>query len=261
MPSSLFLFFEVIADELGVEPSRVITRSDLQLNAEHAPLLDDLKAELNVSNSRMAIQKAVETLKEHFAGKGADLPFSYDENSGRFTAVDNNYLEFVRLMSNIRSIGKRSKEFELGVLGRLRLRAIGSLHRVGHPRDVHKTSIAFNKHLKSLGFDGKVLVGKDKDGGFDILWLLPLGTFPHRPIVSIQCKNGVFKMAEADASVAAAGRSLTRHLGLQNSVHVPCVLFNDYLFPQKITPKQMNFVPLGLSDLSALRSLIFSEAI
>jgi len=109
MPSSLFLFFEVIADELGVEPSRVITRSDLQLNAEHAPLLDDLKAELNVSNSRMAIQKAVEALKEHFAGKGADLPFSYDENSGRFTAVDNNYLEFVRLMSNIRSIGKRSK--------------------------------------------------------------------------------------------------------------------------------------------------------
>jgi len=48
----------------------------------------------------------------------------------------------------------------------------------------------FNEHLRTLGFDRPVALGWDKDGGLDILWLLPIGSIPHRPIVSVQCKNG-----------------------------------------------------------------------
>jgi hypothetical protein len=59
-------------------------------------------------------------------------------------------------------------------------------------------------------------------------------------------------MAEADESVAAAKRSFGQHHRLQQSVHVLCVLFNDYLHPQKLTTKALEFVPLGLTDLASL---------
>lgn len=72
----------------------------------------------------------------------------------------------------------------------------------------------------------------------------------HRPIVSVQCKNGEFDLAGGDVSVCAGKRSLSQHGGLLPEIHVPCVLFNDYIYPERLTPKQMTFVPLGLSDLS-----------
>ena len=43
MFSPLFEFFEVIADELSAENSRVLTRTDLQIRDEDSPLLDELK--------------------------------------------------------------------------------------------------------------------------------------------------------------------------------------------------------------------------
>jgi hypothetical protein len=204
---------------------------------------------------------AVGALTKHFAGKGAALPFSYDENSGRFAAVDLAYLCFVKEMSNIRSIGKKSQDFELGVLARLRQRATGSLHRVGFPRENKKTREEFNQHLKAVGFNGKVLLGKDKDGGLDILWVLPFGTFPHRPMVSVQCKNGLYNLQDAHHSVMVGSQSFTAHLGLQVGVHVPCVLFNDYLVPAVLPQKPMGFVPLGLSDLAQMQEPITHEAI
>jgi hypothetical protein len=45
------------------------------------------------------------------------------------------------------------------------------------------------------------------------------------------------------------------------SVHVPCVLFNDYILPQRLTKKQLNFVPLGLTDLAGLVQKISVELI
>jgi len=261
MPSPIFAFFEVVAEELCSEPSRVITREDLRVSDENAPLFDELKEETNSPTTEQAIRVAVTSLDRHFREKGSVLPFSYDPASGRFDAVDMLFLQFIRQMSSIRSIGTRSQEFELKVLEKLRGRVTGSLHRVGHPRITKRRQSECNAHLRTLGFTGNVLVGKDKDGGLDILWFLPLGSKPHRPIVSVQCKNGVFDIGEGDQSVGAGLRSLGQHGRLLASVHVPCVLYNDYLYPELVTPKPMSFVPLGLTDLSPMAELLTAEAI
>ena len=261
MPSPIFEFFEAIAEELCTDPSRVLTRTDFQLNEEQAPLFDALKRATSTATTEEAIKAAVAMLKAHFEGKGSSLPFTYDPENGLFEATDPTFLTFIKEMSNIRSIGKRSREFELNVLNKLKLRVTGSLHRVGHPRDKKRKKTDFNTYLKSLGFKGNVLLGKDKDGGLDILWVLPLGTIPHQPIVSVQCKNGEFDMGEGDKSIGAGSRSFGMHGGLQNSVHVPCVLFNDYLYPEVVTSKPMNFVPLGLTDLSPMVNLVVANAI
>jgi hypothetical protein len=256
-----FDFFEVIAEELSVQPSRVLTRKDLQLNPDQAPLLDELKDEMDSQTTQDAIRLVVEFLATHFKSKGSQLPFDYDDVTGRFTATDLEFLNFVRDISGIRSLGKKSRDFELSVLQRLQQRATGTLHRVGFPRDHKKRREAFNEHLKGLGFNGQVLLGQEKDGGLDILWELPIGAVPHRPIVSVQCKNGEFDIGQADQSVGAGSRSLGLHRGLQTSVHVPCVLFNDYIFPTIVVSKPLNFVPLGLSDLSRPTTPVSVEAI
>jgi hypothetical protein len=257
----VFEFFEIIAEELSVQESRVLTRKDLQLNQEYAPLLDELKDEIDIETTEEAIRQAVQFLTLHFKSKGSQLPFAYDEPTARFEATDATFLKFVKDTRNIRSLREKAKNFELSVLQRLELRTTGALHRVGFPRDHRKSRDAFNTYLKKLGFSGEVLLGKGKDGGFDILWELPLGAVPHRPIVSVQCKNGEFNMELAHTSVGAGGISLGQHRGLQPQVHIPCVLFNDYIYTQVLTPKQLNFVPLGLSDLSRPEQPISSQAI
>ncbi len=259
--SSIFAFFEVVAEELSSEPSRVIARSDSRFGEEGTLLFEELKAETQTSSSEDAIRAAVEWLDKHFRGKGSSLPFSYDPDSGRFTALDVPYLQFIERMKAIRTIGKQSQQFELEVMEKLRGRVTGSLHRVGFPRTQRPRRAEFNAYLKTIGFAEDVALGKEKDGGLDILWALPIGTIPHRPIVSVQCKNSEFDMADGDVSVGAGNRSLGQHRRLQPSVHVPCVLYNDYLYPEVVTPKAMNFVPLGLTDLSPMVNMVTAEAI
>lgn len=261
MPSATFEFFEAIAEELCSEPSRVITRSGFQLNEEQAPLLDNLKEETKSATSEQAMQAAIAKLDKHFKSKHSTIPFKYTVETGFFEALDLPFLQFIMQMRNIRSIGKRSRDFEVEVMKKLSGRVTGSLHRVGHPRDVKRKSSEFNDHLKTLGFKGNVLLGKEKDGGLDILWVLPIGSVPHQPIVSVQCKNGEFDIGEGDKSVGAGSRSLATHAGLQGHVHVPCVLFNDYLYPEMITAKPLNFVPLGLTDLSSAVEFLTTVAI
>jgi hypothetical protein len=252
MPSPLFEFFEVVAEELCVDPSRVLTRDDLEVRNEEDPLLDELQDQMDSASTAEAIEKAVSALEEHLKGRGSKLPFSYDPTTGRFDAIDRDFLEFVKEMRSIRSVGKRARDFECSVAKRLSDRVSGSVHRVGYPRDTKKKREQFNDHLRELGFTRPVALLAEKDGGFDILWLLPLGSVPHRPIVSVQCKNGEFSMDTADKSLGTSVRSLGQHGGLQASVHVVCVLFNDYISPQTFTTKQLNFVPLGLTDLAPM---------
>ncbi|NUM73596.1 hypothetical protein HUU40_04460 [candidate division KSB1 bacterium] len=254
MPKPLFEFFEFIAEELASTESMVITREDFRINDDgDSPLLETLMKDLKATGLDDTIPRAVKTLQEHFESKDAQLPFEYAQETGRFTARDSEFLSFVNNMRNMRSIGKRSRDFECQVAIRLCQRASGAVHRVGFPRDEKKTRRDFNAYLQTLGFGGPVLLGnKEKDGGLDILWLLPIGSIPHRPIVSVQCKNGEFNIEEADVSVSASSRSLSQHSGLQEPVHVPCVLFNDYVYPQILTPKKLNFVPLGLTDLATM---------
>lgn len=259
MPSPLFEFFEIIAEELSIHDSKVITPDGLKTRGNGSSLLDDLKREVKANNSADAFKNSVQELRRHFEAKGAKLPFNYEPTTGMFVASDSEFLNFVNDMSRIRSAGERSRDFECRVAERLRLRATGTIHRVGHPRDNIKKKVEFNAHLQTLGFSQPVLLGKDKDGGFDILWLLPIGTLPHRPIVSVQCKNGKFDLDEADKSVAAGRRTFMQHGGLQPTVHVFCVLFNDYPCLQKMTTKQLEFVPLGLTDLATMEQSVSVE--
>jgi hypothetical protein len=261
MPAPLFEFFEIVADELSTVPSTVITGDDLRPKNKESLLLDQLTQEMGAANADDAMRRAVEELQKHFMSKDSKLPFDYDPQTGRFTATDSEFLAFVKDMSSIRSIGKKSRDFECTVAEWLGKRATGAVHRVGHPRDTKTKSKDFNRHLRTLGFKNPVVLGKEKDGGLDILWLLPIGTLPHRPLVLVQCKNGTFKMEAADLSLGPATRSLGQHGSLLPSVHVPCVLFNDYLYPDMITPKQMNYVPLGLSDLASMDTKISVELI
>src|SRR5205823_5476382 len=219
-------------------------------------LLEQLTREMKASDADDAIRRAVNALENHFKSKDSKLPFAFDSQTNLFTIIDQDFLGLIKNMSSIRSISKRSRDFECTVAEWLGKRATGAIHRVGHPRDTKKKSKDFNKHLQTLGFKNPVLLGREKDGGLDILWLLPLGTLPHRPLVLVQCKNGEFKMEAADVSLGAATRSLGQHGRLQATVHVPCVLFNDYLYPDIVTTKQMNYIPLGLSDLAARETKI-----
>jgi len=261
MPAPVFEFFEVIAEELSAAPNTIITQDDLRPKNIDSILLEGLTKQMGAANAADAIDRAVDSLRKHFESKESTLPFNYDSATGQFGATDPDFLAFVKEMSSIRSISTRSRDFECTVAEWLAKRATGAVHRVGHPRDLKKKSKDFNQHLRGLGFKEPVLLGQEKDGGLDILWLLPLGTLPHRPMVVVQCKNGEFKMEAADASVGAATRSLGQHGRLLANVHVPCVLFNDYLYPEIITTKQMNYVPLGLSDLAAMQKQISVELI
>ena len=181
------------------------------------------------------------------------LPFNYDAATGRFTTVDAQYIDFVDMMrQHIRSNPRKSSEFERKVAERLALRTTGVIHRVGWKRTRYQQVNKFNQYLqKQLGFTQKVLLGKEKDGGLDILWAPPIGSFPHRPIVSVQCKNGEYSRAVADASLGTTQASLDRQDGLFHNVHLYCVLFNDYIVRDSLPKKRVGFVPLGISDLAA----------
>src|SRR5436190_223161 len=130
MPSALFDFFEVVADELTSEPTRVITSEEVRARNQESALLDNLQAEMNAGTSDDAIDRAAAALRAHFQGKSASVPFDYDPETARFTATDMDYLEFINEMRSIRSIGKRSRDFECNVATWLGRRATGSIHRV-----------------------------------------------------------------------------------------------------------------------------------
>ena len=110
MPSAIFEFFEAVADELETENSTVLNRANMELDAAHDLLFQNLRDETGSAASEDAVARAVRILTDHFAARGSPLPFSYDESSGRFSAVDTEYLSFIRKMREIRSIGKNRVE-------------------------------------------------------------------------------------------------------------------------------------------------------
>ena len=252
MLTPTFRLFETVCNELVGAESVVITRDDFVVDGAEAPLMDELDLEYQRSDGDGAVNEAVVALAQHFAFKGATLPFSYDARTGRFSALDARYIDFVDLMRNIRSNPRMSAEFERRVTERLALRTTGVIDRIGWKRTKFQAVDKFNQYLqKRFGFTRKVLLGKEKDGGLDILWAPPIGSFPHRPLVSVQCKNGEYDRAVADASLNTTKASLDRQDGLFPDVHLYCVLFNDYVVRGLLPEKRIGFVPLGISDLAA----------
>jgi hypothetical protein len=242
-----FQFFEDVCNELHYSDEAVLPE-DTFLSED---MLRDLQDEYEELNPEAVVPKVLTTLEVHFEQRGSKLPFQYDLPTRSFSISDKEYVEFVARASGMRGVRKNGKAFELATADRLKQRGVGNFHRVGWPRSKDKEVKSFNKYLQTLGFDGRVALGRDKDGGLDILWILPFGTVPHRPIISFQCKNGSYDIEEAFKSNGATEMSLACHLGLSVHVHTICVVFNDYIEDSMLSRKPYHFVPLGLSDLAS----------
>jgi len=253
MLSLTFELFEAICEALRGDGASIITESILS-----PELMEDLRDELEASSNQVAFAKAVKALKSHFSSKGSQLPFSFDLRTGSCQAREPSFIDFISKARSIRGSGQpAAKQFEIDTCKWLSRRLTGWLHRVGWPRGAKKSRRDFVAHLRHLGFDANVLEPHDNDGGFDLLWLPPLGAVPIRPIVSVQCKNSGFDREEAYRSVGQASRSLTRHSHMRGqNTFMCCVLFNDYIDASfKRKARGWPFVPLGLTDLAVLREL------
>lgn len=244
-----FELFEDICDELAVRETAVIAEDHFD-----PTLINSLKKHFGQSDATVAYDKALDDLTLHFQAKGSSLPFEVNRATREFRSIDLDYIKFIAFASEHRSAGPESKNFESRTMERLALRLTGALHLVGSPRKRNKKKRELAAYLQVLGFDKNCIEGGDKDGGFDILWLPPLGAVPLRPVVSLQCKNGSFSEREANHSAGRAHRTLQRHSVIRGHNHLLFVVFNDYieeLFHRKAVG--WTFVPMGLSDLGALQ--------
>jgi hypothetical protein len=257
MSNPAFDFFEEICAELSGQNESILTDDD------YSPItLQSLKHWAKKTTTKEAMADALIYLTRHFKERGSVLPFSYDLTTARVTVLHQEYIEFVANAQDQRSLRKDSKDFEVATSKHLATKLTGILRRVGSPRTKHKSRKEFAAYLvKHFGFENRVLVGNDKDGGFDILWFPPLGAFPFRAMVSVQCKNSPYDRDEGFKSVGRAKQSLKRHSHANaEEVHLHCVLYNDYV-DEKVTEhaRQVEFIPLGLSDLAPLTTPISIE--
>lgn len=256
MPTPTFEFFEDICNELHLRDEAILTNKFLSDDR-----MDDLKSEYKELSDDVAFRKALVSLRGHFKARGSKLPFTYDLSTRVFKVTDKEYVDFVAEASAIRGLGNKGRAFEEATCRRLAVRGTGSFLRIGWPRSTNKNRTDFVAYLRTLGFTKDIIYGREKDGGLDILWLLPLGAIPRRPILSIQCKNGSFDLSNADQSNGPARRSLGCHRGLQVTVHTLCVVFNDYIDKSTLAPKPFDFVALGISDLAKLANRVESVAL
>jgi hypothetical protein len=245
-----FDLFEEICVELSGQQESVLIDDDFS-----PATLEGVKRWFREPVATTAVSKALDYLRDHFAARGSSLPFTYDLANGSLVAVNREYIDFVAVARNQRSIPKESRDFEVATSKHIAKRLTGIVRRVGAPRKKHKTGKQFAAYLvKEFGFEAGVLIGRDQDGGFDILWFPPLGAFPFRAMVSIQCKNSFYDRDAGFASVGRAKQTLARHSHARaEECHLHCVLYNDYIDESVVEhARHAEFVPLGLSDVAPL---------
>jgi|SRR5579859_117753 len=263
MLSSSFVLFEFVCRELKGREACFITDEDLgsetddQTGGRLDHILDGLRSEHDTDDNQTAISAALQTLDEHFKARHSELPFSYELNTRHFQSRDMDFITFVADISGRRSSGSHyAKEFETAACGRLAKKVTGTLHNVGSPRSKLKSAKQFKRYLRTLGFDNRVILGEERDGGLDILWFPPLGSHPVAPVISLQCKNGLFSRSVARESSARTAETLLCHRMLRgNGVHLTAVIFNDYIEPKRLPDKPITYIPLGLSDLAAAKDI------
>lgn len=245
-----FDLFEEICSELSGQQESVLIDDDFS-----PATVQGVKRWARETATTFAIAKALSYLDKHFQTRGSALPFNYDLTTGIFRAINREFIDFVSDAQSQRSTGEDSSNFEVNTSKHIARKLTGILRRVGSPRAKHKTRKQFAAYLvKEFGFDAEVLVGRDQDGGFDILWFPPLGAFPFRAIVSIQCKNSLYNRKVGFESVGRAKQTLSRHSHARaEGYHLHFVIYNDYI-DEKIRDhaRHVGFVPLGLSDLAPL---------
>jgi hypothetical protein len=242
-----FELFEAICQELAVRDTSVMADNNFDTQ-----LIDELKVKYGKTDGTTAVDAALATLSDHFYTKATELPFAWDVATREFNARDKAYMDFISFASSKRGCGGQdAKEFEVRTMSRLSARLTGALHHVGTPRQLHRKKNEFEKYLRDLGFDKGCLGKNDQDGGFDIVWLPPLGSTPLRPLISLQCKNSSFSESEANKSTGRAFRTMQRHSHIRGHNHMFFVIFNDYIDASYLGKAQgWIFIPLGLSDLA-----------
>lgn len=255
MPSNpAFDLFEEICVELTGKEESVLIDDDLS-----PEILEDVKKWFHETATFPAVSKALSYLQKHFEARGSALPFSYDHATGRAAARDKEYIAFVSDAQEQRSLPTEARDFEVATSKHIAGKLTGVVRRVGSPRSRHKTRTQFAAYLvKEFGFEADVLVGRDKDGGLDILWFPPLGAFPFRATVSIQCKNSPYDRDAGFESVGRAKQTLVRHSHASaDEGHLHCVIYNDYIDEGIMAhARDAEFIPLGLSDLAPLTTPI-----
>jgi hypothetical protein len=252
-----FELFEEICVELGGKDEVVLIDDGFS-----ATTLENVKHWFREPVASAAVAKALRYLRKHFEDRGSVLPFDYDQSTGRVVSINREYVDFVAEVQDKRSVPKESREFEVATSEHMAKKLTGILRRVGSPRKKYRMRGEFSKYLvKEFGFARDVLVGNDKDGGFDILWFPPLGAFPFRALVSIQCKNSLYNREEGFKSVGRAKQSLKRHSHAKaDEGHLHCVIYNDYIDEATMDHmRDAGFVPLGLSDLAPLTTPMHLE--
>lgn len=267
MLSASFELFEFVCTELNGRDSCIITNEDLGAETEEATggrlddILDNLRTEHKASSNQTAILAALNLLERHFASRHSELPFSYDLKIRQFRSKDKDFIRFIAEASGRRSSGgKYAKEFENATCQRLAKKVTGVLHNVGAPRKKIKKAPEYKRYLRKLGFDHRVILGREKDGGLDILWVLPFGETPIAPVISLQCKNGLFSRSVAREASARTEETLLCHTMLRGSaVHLSAIIFNDYIEPERLPNKPITYVPLGLSDLAGTKKTTLVE--
>jgi hypothetical protein len=260
MHSASFELFEFICAELKGRDSCFITNEDLGAETEEKTggrfddLLDNLRTEHGVADNQTALTAALKLLELHFQSRRSKLPFSYDLNIREFRAVDKEFIRFIAEVSGRRSSGgKYAKEFENAACFQLKKKVTGTLHNVGAPRVKLKSAARYKKYLRTLGFDNRVVLGEERDAGLDLLWFPPFGLNPVAPVISLQCKNGLFSRSVAREATARTAETLLCHRMLRgNGVHLSAIVFNDYIEPRLLPDKPITYIPLGLSDLAVV---------
>jgi hypothetical protein len=249
-----FDLFEEICAELRGRGESVLIVDDFS-----PPVIESIKRSYKETVASSAVSKALDYLRTHFDKRGSVLPFRYDLSNGRVESLHREYIDFVSDAQDQRTVRKESRNFEVATSKHLATRLTGILRRVGSPRTKHKRRPQFASYLETeFGFEKRVLVGNDKDGGFDILWFPPLGAFPFRAMVSIQCKNSPYDREDGFKSVGRAKQSFLRHSHAKaEECHLHCVVYNDYIDEKVVEhAREAGFVPLGLSDLAPLTNPI-----
>jgi hypothetical protein len=251
MPSNpTFDLFEEICVELRDQHESVLIDDDFS-----PATLEGLRHWARETATSSAVAKALNYLRKHFEMRNSALPFSYDLTTGRFTALNREFIDFVSDAQDQRGLENESKDFEVATSKQIAGKLTGILRRVGSPRGKYKSREEFAAYLvREFGFEERVLVGNDKDGGLDILWFPPLGAFPFRAIASIQCKNSRYDRDAGFRSVGRAKQCLRRHSHAKaEECHLHCVVYNDYVDEAIMDhARDAGFIPLGLSDLAPL---------
>jgi hypothetical protein len=261
MLSATFVLFEFVCIALERTPTCFIADEDLgsesggQADAGANNILKNLRREHDATDNQTALASGLHALDAHFAARHSELPFTYDLVTRQFTSRDPEFIRFVSNASGRRSSGgSYAKQFETAACERLSKKVTGILHNVGYPRSVQRTAPQFKRYLMKLGFDNRVILGNERDGGLDILWFPPFGAHPVAPVISLQCKNGLFSRSVAREASARTAETLLCHRILRgNGVHLSAVLFNDYIEPERLPNKPITYVPLGLSDLASVK--------